>query len=379
MEKSNDIVERLYWTTKSGCSGIAPIVRTAIIRIRKFLALPYCYFRFVDWDECQASRFQVILDFLYIFFKLKYYPENYGYCRLWDKDRDSWKYYYGSNYDAYQSFKLGKEVQRKEYQILFKDKEVCHQMCTGAGLPMPQIYGVLDPNEDYVSRLRDISSYHDKLIIKPVIGHGGYGVQLVTNVNGSILIGNSEDRYKLDKLEINERHLIQEFIEHDDRLSILTSSASIRIVTLYTRSGEVIVMNSEVNTAVDNNIISNWSAGGVAISVDIESGRLNETGFDKQGRMYHKHPTSDIKFSEYVIPDWSELVRFAISIQKAFPYYRILGPDITLSPNGPMLYEINATPDLAGSEQSNGPLLANKKVLEEFKRYDLLINDAFDD
>jgi len=319
----------------------------------------------------------VILDFLYIFFKLKYYPENYGYCRLWEKDRDSWKYYYGSNYDAYQSYKLGKEVQRKEYQILFKDKEVCHKMCTGAGLRVPHIYGALDPNEDYISKLRDLTSHHEKLVIKPVIGHGGHGVQLVKNINGSILLGDSINSYNLEDLVLTERHLIQEFIEQDDRLSILTSSASIRIITLYTRSGEVLVINSEINTAVDNNIISNWSAGGVAISIDIKSGRLHETGFDKQGHMHYEHPTSNIKFSDYVIPDWSEIVEFAINIQKAFPYYRILGPDITLSHYGPMLYEINATPDLAGSEQSNGPLLANEEVLHEFMQYDLLINDAF--
>jgi len=53
----------------------------------------------------------------------------------------------------------------------------------------------------------------------------------------------------------------------------------------------------------------------------------------------------------------------------------MLGPDITLTCNGPILYEINATPDLSSTEQSCGPLLKNERILEEFKKYDLLINN----
>ena len=376
MEKSNDILERVYWELKHGYLRTIPILRTVILRTRKFIALPYCYFRFIDWNECTASRYKVIIDYLYIFFKLKYYPENYGYCRLWEKTRDDWKYYYGSNYDAYQSYKLGKEVQRKEYQILFRDKEVCHQLCTGAGLNVPRIYCVIDPDDDYVTKLNTYLNENNKLIIKPVIGHGGHGVQLIEKINGTILNNNNE-RTNLDNLIFNERHLVQEFIKQDDRLTILTPSASIRLITLYTKSYDVIILSAEINTAVGDNVVSNWSAGGIGIGVDIESGRLKESGYDKQGHIHTIHPTTKIRFSDYVIPEWNQIVDFAIKIQKTFPYYKMLGPDITLSANGPMLYEINATPDIASTEQLLGPLLANKKILQEFKKYDLLINNTF--
>ena len=64
-----------------------PIIR----RILRFIALPYCYFFLVNWKECTASRLQVLKDLLYIFFKLKYYPDNYSPCRFWEKDRKEWK------------------------------------------------------------------------------------------------------------------------------------------------------------------------------------------------------------------------------------------------------------------------------------------------
>ena len=79
-------------------------------RLVRFLALPYCYLRLVDWRQCRASRVRVLLDLLYIFFRLKYFPGNYSPCRLWEKERRQWVRYYGSGYDAYQRARLQREV-----------------------------------------------------------------------------------------------------------------------------------------------------------------------------------------------------------------------------------------------------------------------------
>ena len=53
----------------------------------------------VNWDECDRNKILVCYDHLYIFFALKYFPDNYTSCRLWEKPRSEWKYYYGRGYD----------------------------------------------------------------------------------------------------------------------------------------------------------------------------------------------------------------------------------------------------------------------------------------
>jgi putative polysaccharide biosynthesis protein len=371
-----DIAEIIYLKIKQIASYILNILGTLFIRFRKFLALPYCYFKFVDWKVCTASRYQVFKDFLYIFFKLKYYPENYGYCRFWEKERDEWKYYYGSNYDAYQSYKLEKEVQRKEYQILFEDKQVCQQLCDGAGLNMPKCVGVLYPSGDYRSKLASLfrDSDQEQLIIKPVLGQAGQGIFLARKEKDTIRLKTKKNEIGLDDLLLKERCVVQEVIELDERLSIISSAASLRLITFITKSDEIIIFSGELLMSVGDSYLSNWSAGGIQIGVHMETGMLMEIGSDKTGRLYKEHPTSKLIFKEFQIPKWKEILDFAIKVQATFPYYKLLGPDITLSKDGPILYEINATPDLASTEQVVGPLLANKRIRDEFRSYDLFIN-----
>ena len=375
---NQDDFETLYFKSKLFLDKYSRIFSTFLIRIRKFLMLPYCYFKFVNWNECKTSRIQVIYDLLYIFFKLKYYPENYGYCRLWEKDRSEWKYYYGSNYDAYQKYKLEKEIAKKEYEIVFEDKEVCQQVCEACNLNIPKCVGFLAPDDNILGKLNEFfqTTKKNRLIVKPVRGRGGRDILLAKRNDDSIKIYRMKTELNNEKISLKERCIVQEYIEQDKELTRLTTSASIRMTTFYSKSNEILLIGGEVLTAVDSDYLSNWSAGGVTISVDLETGRLHEKGYDKNGREYRTHPSSNIVFKDYVMPRWDEIKAFAIKIQTSCPYYRMLGPDITLTKDGPILYEINATPDLSSTEQSCGPLLRNKRLLKEFNEYDLLISKA---
>ena len=377
MDNGNDLAEKMYFKLQNAYYFAVNIAGTLFIRFRKFLALPYCYFKFVNWKECTASRYQVVKDFIYIFFRLKYFPENYGYCRLWEKNREDWKYYYGSNYDAYQKYRLEKEVQKKEYQIIFNDKEVCQQLCSGTGLKMPECIGVLRPSDNLRIHLEDYFSSRlaNKMIIKPACGAGGKGIIIASKENSAIkLVDSKKKRIDIDSFIINERYIVQEVVTLDERILELTSAASFRLVTLLTKSNEILVLSGEMLVAVDGGYLSNWSAGGITIGIRLESGMLMDYGFDKSGLKYRKHPVTGIIFNEFQVPNWHTILEFAKKVQATFPYFKMLGPDIGLSKEGPVLYEINATPDLASSEQVVGPYLANERIRKEFARYDLLIN-----
>jgi len=375
----NDLVENIYNSIvrllKRTISYSTPYFRRAL----RFVALPYCYFNMVNWAECTVSRFQVIKDFLYIFFRLKYFPDNYSCCRLWEQSRDEWIYYYGSNYDPYQRGRLRREVQKAEYEILFEDKEVCYQLCQCADINVPKCFGIIDPYEDYRFKLRSIFIDWDlqKIIIKPVRGSAGQGIVLAfKNSKQSITIKSRALEIDLDDFELKERSIIQEVLTQDDVISKISSSSinTVRVLTLYTISHEVIILSSSMRFGVGDSYIDNWSAGGVAVGVDHKTGNLKKIAYDKHGNQYMKHPDSEEVFEGCQIPRWNEVIKLATTVQERFTYYKLLGMDIAVSKEKPIIIEINAFPDFVFQEQTSGPFLKDSRILTEFEKYNLLIN-----
>ncbi len=343
----------------------------------RFLALPYCYFFLVDWRECSASRLQVVRDFLHIFFVLRNFPDNYASCRLFEKDRREWPFYFGSSYNPFQRGKLCKVVQPFEYQVLFEDKEVCQRLCRGADLAIPRACGVLDPARPLPEQVHDLcaGAGGHPLIAKPVTGNSGRGIFLIEDSGEGPRIRQDGRTRDVADFAIKERFLVQEIIEqHPDMARIYPHSVnSLRVLTLLMPDSSPRVISSLIRFGTGRAFIDNWSAGGLAVGVDLESGRLMPAGHDKKGRRYDRHPDSGIVLESFTVPLWDEVRDLALAAQAAFPYYRLLGHDIAVTANGPTLFEINAFPDLVMQEQNSGPLLKDRGVFNAFRDYDLLI------
>ena len=352
-----------------------PLIRRAL----RFLALPYCYFRLIDWNECTKSRYQVAKDLLYVFFRLKYYPDNYAPCRFWEKDKSIWSYYYGSSYHSYARRKLRKEVQTYEHQVIFNDKSVSEQLCKGMGIKMPTSYGLIDPVGDCRSMIEKIfrDTGLNELIIKPILGHAGRGIMLAVKTSDGIVIKTKESECSLAEYAFKDKSIIQEIIVQNTAIAKISNSSlnTIRVVSLLTRSQEVIVLSASMRFGVGSAYVDNWSAGGIAVGVDHSNGVLMETAYDKRGGQYYEHPDSKVVFKNYKIPCWDEVVQIAHKVQESCPFYKLIGVDVAISKNGPVLIEINANPDIVFQEQTAGPLLRDKKTLSEFAKYDLLINN----
>jgi len=352
-------------------------------RLLRFLALPYCYFKLINWEECSVSRLQVIKDLLYIFFILKYYPDNYSLCRLWEKDRSEWAFYYGSIYDPYQRGRLRKQVQRKEYEIIFQNKDICYKLCQAANLPVPMQYGLVEPLGDYKKFIQSIFDNNNtkKIIIKPIAGKGGKGIFLAHKEDHSdtekqeIFIQNGSEKIPLDDFALAQTAVTQEFVIQPPSLSVISPSVNtVRLVTLYTIDNKVLIIGAMMRFGIDDAYIDNTSSGGVAVGINLKSGILMDTGYDTKSRKYSAHPTSNYIFKDHKIPYWDDVLSLVQKIQKEFSFYRLLGSDIAITAEGPVIIEINGAHDNVGLEQKCGPILLDPRVRYEFKRYNLLIN-----
>jgi len=352
-----------------------PLIRRAL----RFAALPYCYVKLVNWKECTVSRFQVLKDLLYIFFKLKYFPDNYSPCRLWEKDRKAWNFYYGSSYDPYQRKRMRREVQPFEYLVLFDDKEVCELLCRGINVLLPRYFGAVSPEMNYKTKIEEAiqANAMKAIIIKPTMGQGGRGVALAFYDKGKIRVKYENTEVDLSDFVLRERSILQEVLVQHNAVSSLSSSSlnTIRVLTLYTRSNSVMVISASMRFGVGDSIVDNWCAGGVAVGVDHERGCLKKFAYDKRGQRYAAHPTSGLKFEGFEIPHWDKVIAMAQKVQEACPFFRLLGMDIGIREDGnPVLVEVNPNSDIVFQEQTAGPLLMDRTVYEEFKKYDLLVN-----
>lgn len=348
-------------------------------RLIRFLLLPYCYFKLVPWQECTRSRFKVLADLLYVFFVFKYYPDNYGPCRFWEKDKSEWCFYYGSSYDPYQRQRLRKFVQRDEYRILFEDKELCEQFARGLQVSLPRYFGVVDPVGPYQEKIKTVlnEKYSGQIIIKPIAGSAGHGIVLASRTANGIEIKTESQHYELDRFELTERSVVQEFVEQHPLVASIASSSvnTVRLVTLWTIDDDIILVGAYMRFGQGESFVDNVSAGGISVAIDTYTGALKEYAFDKTGKRFTRHPVSGVVFNKFQIPMWNEVVEMAKVVQKASPFYRLIGCDVAVTASGPVLIEVNAEPDIVALEQRCGPILSDRRVFDEFNNYDLLINE----
>ena len=352
-----------------------PILRRGI----RLVALPYLYAYGIDWNACDRSRLKVLSDLLYIFFRLKYYPDNYFLCKLWSKQRGEWPYYYGSIYDPYQRYKLEKHIYSRENIVLFENKLVCYDLCKAAGFPLPRQFGILYPEDDYRGQLAEIflADEVDKLIIKAFDGMGGKGVAVVTRSQDGVVVRKNSCECPLDGFTLNYPVVVQEYVRQHHSLAEFSSSTNtIRVATLLKKDkSDVIIVGAFIRFGVGSSNVDNLSSGGVAVGVDVATGRLYDDALDFRGKTFSRHPSSDTEFKGFVIPQWDEVVRLATRVQSHFSYHRLFGLDICVTDSGPVIIEINAVQDIVALEMTYGPILKSREVLDEFKRYDILINN----
>lgn len=376
---SRDNIEKVYIWTVSNLTGhlsrLVPILR----RCQRFAFLPYCYFFLVDWDRCSESKIKVLSDFLYIFFILRDFPDHYFPCRLWEKSREEWPYYYGSNYNPWQRYELRRYVQKKVYEVIFEDKFLFNDVCSAKGINIPRYFGSFGGGSPKLEIVEDIFRENpsvSRLILKPSEGKGGHLIYVVGLNEDSELEILYPSKSPLSVLnDLPGDYLVQEFVNQNSLLSEFSKATNtIRLVTLYTKSGDVLLLGAYLRIGTGDSLVDNLSKGGLAVRIDLDTGRLISDGLDRRGNVYAAHPQSGKVFRSFNLPYWNDIVLFGKSVQKELGYQKLLGMDIAICEDGPTLIEVNSIYDNVDLEQICGPILARKDVWEEYRRYGLLYN-----
>jgi hypothetical protein len=236
---------------------------------------------------------------------------------------------------------------------------------------MPRYVYTIDQFKSVLLEIFRKGDNRDSVFIKKT--YGSYGGDKVHKLAYSQL--QEEERIKELFNEVTKSgYLFQATIKQHPVLNELNSSCvnTLRLDTFVDSEGTVEIITAYLRTSIVNNFVDNMALGGCGVGVDMMSGRLNDNGYInvKIGgvRMPTEHPVTHKPFNSVVIPYFNEVKRMVISAAGCVPNLRLIGWDIAISEDGPVLIEGNSDYNISGTDMICNGARSNpvfRKVLNE--------------
>lgn len=197
------------------------------------------------------------------------------------------------------------------------------------------------------------------LFVKPAGGRGGRGAERWDRVEPGVFGGPEGERLKTADLliRLNARAkqrplLVQRRIGANPDVADLTVGAlpTVRVTTCLNERGEPEVVGAVFRMAIGSNrTVDNLHAGGIAAGVDLKTGALSsasDLGMDARLGWLDKHPDSGAEIVGRKLSQWEEIQALAVQAHRAFTDRVLVGWDIGVTDQGPLVVEGNSSPDL---------------------------------
>lgn len=192
-----------------------------------------------------------------------------------------------------------------------------------------------------------------EIIVKPIDGCGGVGVELI-KVN--------KDKLKItyEKLVKNNQLLIEEKIIQHKSLAKLNKSSvnTLRIVTFYDGK-HTHILNSVLKIG-NGGVTDNFSSG--SMYTFVEEGKIIVPAIDNKDNVFVTHPISKVNIVGYEIPNYDKAIKLVTKCAKIIKEVKYIGWDVAILEEDVCLIEGNCYP---GIYQIKPSFLENKKGLVE--------------
>jgi hypothetical protein len=263
------------------------------------------------------------------------------------------------------------------YHHLFKNKFLFKHLFLSLGFPVARLYGVFDPQWGRradgaplctAADVADLLTAHPDvdLAVKPVESAEGNMVlvfkgrlpgdpRVLVTLAGRQYGPEELVRHMTDEALLREAYpgadapvrsfLLEERVRPHPEVAALCGETlcCVRVVTFVALDGHSEVLGAGFKLQVRPSSVDNLAAGGMAVSVHLQTGVLGEGVLAGANyvRRYREHPETGLRFYGYRLPLWGELTDLALRAALAFPLARAVGWDIAISPDGPLLIEGN--------------------------------------
>lgn len=222
----------------------------------------------------------------------------------------------------------------------------------------------LDTSKDLermLERLLDNVRAHggDSLFAKPTNMSRGRGIMKVTSSLPDPTLWES----------MQERgYVFQQTVAQHPKLAAVVPDTlnTMRITTVRREGEEPAVTSVWIRFGRVGGFVDNASAGGLFAGVDLATGRLARfcgSYFDKGGKVFTQHPdTGHPLFGggrpAFEIPEFEAALEMALAAARHSDY-PLVGWDVAVAHDGPVLIEANFKPDVHADEVANGAYVDN--------------------
>ncbi len=262
----------------------------------------------------------------------------------------------------------------RRYYPLVDDKLRTKEIAQAAGIPVPQLYGVMK-TEYQVRHLPVWLQDHEDFVIKPVHGSGGDGILVIAGrtrgnfrtVSGELLTREEVNHHvfnilsglyslggQTDSAMIEYRVIFDPVFDHichqgvpDVRVIVFLGVPVMAMLRLPTR---------------ESGGKANLHQGAIGVGIDLAGG-VTLKGVSPQG-IVSEHPDTGNSIQGVAIPHWETLLTIAARCYE-LTKLGYLGVDLVLDKDrGPLLLELNARPGLTIQIANAAGLIHRVKLVE---------------
>lgn len=200
------------------------------------------------------------------------------------------------------------------------------------------------------------------IFIKPLDDNGGKGCHLLTRGNLTEKLEEHGSTF------LNGNFIYQKVvIQHDDINKIYSHSINtIRFTTFMDTIGKTHILSAMMRFGNNGSVVDNSSSGGFYVNIDLANGQLKGKGNQAMkhgGNIFESHPETGFKLDGFKIPYYIEACALIGQVNQSIPE-RIVGWDIAIATDGPVLIEGNDNNSWFGVDIAHGGLLKNPLMSE---------------
>ncbi len=252
-----------------------------------------------------------------------------------------------------------------KYAAIARDKYLSHLTLEKANIPMPMLYAYYnsEANHDYRSICKQLKERDvQQCVVKPA-GDSAHGEgvfvcrSILYDEQDCFLEKSNGEKISLKQLLDNSKYtplLFEERITQTEQISKINPSSvnTVRFMTALYPNKEVKVIATFMKIGRKGSDVDNAGGGGnVDCAIDVNSGSCyNTLQFNSFADIKHvkNHPDTNTTIEGLIIDNWSNIVEQVKGYQSRIPYLKMIGWDVALTDEGPVIIEINNWWDTTG-------------------------------
>ncbi|GAA4890135.1 hypothetical protein GCM10023311_12900 [Flaviramulus aquimarinus] len=271
-----------------------------------------------------------------------------------------------------------KALHNPEYVTLINNKLYFHLLSEKTSIKTPKLLSYnFQSNFFYNNKIVQINSIEEftrffdnifqnanieGVFFRPPSDYGGKGCFKITKGHLNSQLDEAYETLKAGNF------VHTELIRQHPLINQIHSSSinTLRIISLITSNDTIEIISAFIRFGIGNSVVDNASSGGFFVGINLNTGTLKPHGHflpEYGGDKITEHPDSSFKFEGFTIPFYEDACESVINAVKIIPD-RLIGWDVAITSDGPIIIETNAEPHMQMSNIAYGGLLKNKHVKE---------------